>query len=147
MEIAKIIKIFIQRYRVISLKAPSIITPSSIMLHDPTRSESPLVYLTPLLWRFVLLTERLRGYTPPPPHLLLPPSLRHLPRAFSLFTGTDRCDLGILINVGISSMNWLFWTDSLDWCIMSSAWTFLFWALMSLFSFRGSKFLRFEKKW
>lgn len=66
MEIAKIIKILIQRYRVISLKAPSIITPSSIMLHDPTRSESPLVYLTPLLWRFVLLTERLRGYTPPP---------------------------------------------------------------------------------
>lgn len=60
MEIAKIIKIFIQRYRVISLKAPSIITPSSIMLHDPTRSEPPLVYLTPLLWRFVLLTERLR---------------------------------------------------------------------------------------
>ena len=60
MEIAKIIKIFIQRYRVISLKAPSIITPSSIMLHDPIRSEPPLVYLTPLLWRFVLLTERLR---------------------------------------------------------------------------------------
>ena len=73
------------------------------MLHDPTRSEPPLVYLTPLLWRFVLLTELLRGY--PPTYLLLPPSLRHLPRAFSLFTGTDRCDLGILINVGISSMN------------------------------------------
>ena len=32
------------------------------MLHDPTRSEPPLVYLTPLLSRFVLLTERMRGY-------------------------------------------------------------------------------------
>ena len=34
------------------------------MLHDPTRSEPPLVYLTPLLWRFVLLTELLRGTKP-----------------------------------------------------------------------------------
>lgn len=32
------------------------------MPHDLTRSEPLLVYLTPLLWRFVLLTELLRGY-------------------------------------------------------------------------------------
>ena len=113
---------------------------------DSIRISPGLPHSSIMALRFTYWTPE-RLHPPPPPHLLLPPSLRHLPRAFSLFTGTDRCDLGILINVGISSMNWLFWTDSLDWCIMSSAWTFLFWALVSLFSFRGSKFLRFEKKW